>query len=138
MSIDLISASLSLLSPFLSDKAGSRPLIRPRLSLFSDLYQSVRPSFATIHKEVNIKLSAAAAFAEDFNWGSGKFMRCSSSSSSSYPSHLVGKRNRFLAETPKLGPAKSRNFGRNRNSLFRPKYLISAQKKAVLAVYTLY
>ena len=107
MSIDLISAfalppfqshSLSLF-PFLPDKTGSRPF-----SLFSDLYLS-----ATIHKGVNIKLS------EDFNWASGEFIRCSSSSSSSpYPPIITSKsteRSRQVQGRPSSRGAETRREG---------------------------
>ena len=41
-------------------------------------------------------------------------------------SQVVVKQNRILAKTPKpkKAPGKSRNFERNRNNLFRPKYHI--------------
>ena len=106
MSIDLISAfalppfqshSLSLF-PFLPDKTGSRPF-----SLFSDLYLS-----ATIHKGVNIKLS------EDFNWASGEFIRCSSSSSSPYPPIITSKsteRSRQVQGRPSSRGAETRREG---------------------------
>ena len=137
MSIDLISASLSLLSPFLSDKAGSRPLIRPRLSLFST---SISPSVLRHNSQRSqYQTIGCCCFRRGFQLGLRKiyalqlfFFFLLSLSLSGQTKQIFGPkhRNQALRKAEISAETEIACFGQN--TLFQPK------KKAVLAVYTLY